>query len=106
MFLNYALQLGIGGVLVLVILLGAVGREFWRLYRHDDPTVSLVGLAGIAMLIGFIAKNMTDDFFVRQNSLMFWSVVGLSLGYGRWRIGHASAEATNRSAMPRGPGRA
>jgi O-antigen ligase len=97
-FLNYALQLGIGGVLVLVILLAAIAREFWRLYRADDPTTSMIGLAGIAMLAGFIAKNTTDDFFVRQNSLMFWSVVGLSLGYGHWRIGNASRTAGPPSA--------
>lgn len=106
MFLNYALQLGIGGVLVLLILLGAVGREFWRLYRADDRETSLVGLAGIAMLIGFIAKNMTDDFFVRQNSLMFWSVVGLSLGYGRWRIAHAAGAINPSATRARGSGRA
>ena len=93
MFLNYALQLGIVGVLVLVILLVAITREFWRLYRADDPAASMIGLAGITMLAGFIAKNATDDFFVRQNSLMFWSVVGLSLGYGRWRMRSAASEA-------------
>ena len=87
LFLNYALQMGIGGVLVLVVLLGALAREFWRLYRADNTTVSLIGLAGIAMLVGFLAKNMTDDFFVRQNSLMFWSVIGLTLGFGHGQTG-------------------
>lgn len=83
--LNYGLQMGIGGIAVLVILFGAIAREFWLLYRSADAMANLIGLAGIAMLIGFVAKNMTDDFFVRQNSLMFWSIVGLSLGYGRRR---------------------
>lgn len=85
-FLNYALQMGIGGVLVLVILFGALSREFWLLYRSDDATASLIGIAGITVLAGFIAKNMTDDFFVRHNALIFWSVIGMSLGYGRRRI--------------------
>lgn len=85
-FLNYALQMGLGGVLVLVLLLAAIGRQFWRLYRSEDATASLLGIAGIAMLAGFIGKNMTDDFFVRHNALIFWSVVGMSLGYGRRRL--------------------
>jgi O-antigen ligase len=96
LFLNYALQMGIGGVLVLVILLGAIGRAFWRCYRADDPIASLVGAAGVAMLVGVLAKNMTDDFFVRQNALMFWSIVGLSLGYGHRRMGGTTDDVPTR----------
>ena len=89
-FLNYALQMGIGGVLVLVLLFAALAREFWRLYRADDSTASLIGIAGMALLAGFISKNMTDDFFVRHNALIFWSVIGMSLGYGRRRLINSS----------------
>jgi hypothetical protein len=34
---------------------------------------------------------MTDDFFVRQNSLMFWSVIGLILGFRNGRTPGAPA---------------
>jgi O-antigen ligase len=84
-FLNYAIEMGLGGVVVLVLLFFAFGREFWKLYRAGDDTASLIGAAGIALLAGFITKNLTDDFFVRQNALLFWSIVGMSLGYGKRR---------------------
>lgn len=105
LFLNYALQLGIGGVLVLLLLLGAIARGFWRSWRADDPIASLVGAAGLAMLVGFLAKNMTDDFFVRQNALQFWSIVGLSLGYGRFRA-NGTANDARVAASRAGAGRA
>jgi O-antigen ligase len=91
LLLNYGLQMGIGGMLVLVVLFGALAREFLRHYRADDTAVSLIGLAGVAMLVGFLVKNMTDDFFVRQNSLMFWSVIGLILGFRNGRTPGAPA---------------
>lgn len=89
LLLNYALQMGIGGVLVLLVLLFAIGLAFWRLYRAEDPIACLLGAAGLALISGFLTKNMTDDFFVRQNALLFWSMVGLMLGYGSTRAGES-----------------
>jgi hypothetical protein len=76
-------------VLVLLVLLVGIGHAFWRLYRAEDPIACLVGASGLALLAGFLTKNMTDDFFVRQNALLFWSMVGLTLGYGSWRVGES-----------------
>lgn len=83
LFLNYALQLGLIGVGVLVFLFLALYREFWRLYRASDERIYLLGICGIALITGVLAKNMTDDFFVRDNALLFWALVGMILGYGK-----------------------
>ncbi|MGE5027459.1 MAG: glycosyltransferase family 25 protein [Betaproteobacteria bacterium] len=83
LFLNYALQMGVGGVLALTLLFGALAREFWQLYRSSQQEACLIGIAGLALLSGVIVKNMTDDFFVRHLALMFWALAGISLGYGR-----------------------
>jgi O-antigen ligase len=86
LFLDYALQMGVGGLLALMLLFWAIGREFWMLYRAKDSDISLIGIVGLALLCGVIAKNMTDDFFVRQHALLFWALVGMCLGYGKRRI--------------------
>jgi len=39
----------------------------------------------MAMMAGVVVKNMTDIFFYRDNSLLFWSLVGLTLGYAKYR---------------------
>ncbi len=92
LFLNYALQLGLIGVGVLVFLFLALYREFWRLYRARDERVYLLGICGIALITGVLAKNMTDDFFVRDNALLFWALVGMILGYGERCINRVRKE--------------
>ena len=86
LLLNYALQMGIGGVLALLILLGAIAREFWQLYRAADSYTCSIGIVGLSLLCGVIIKNMTDDFFVRQHALLFWALIGMSLGFGKRRL--------------------
>lgn len=83
LFLNYALQLGIGGFLVLLLLFGALLREFWRIRRAPAPDAAIVGLCGIALVVALVSKNMTDDLFWRSDSLLFWALAGMTLGYGR-----------------------
>jgi O-antigen ligase len=82
-FLSYAEQAGALGMLGLCAVFAALGWEYWRLYRSDARATNYIGVAGIAMLIGVLAKNMTDMFFVRECALLFWSVNGVLLGYGR-----------------------
>jgi len=80
-FLNYAVQMGIGGVAVLLFLLLSLFREFWKLWRCDDPQVSLIGVAGLAMVIGVLVKSQSEDLWIRQNGYLFWALTGIMLGY-------------------------
>jgi len=90
LFLNYALQLGIPGVLALTFLFAALGRQFWLIARSPDNNLALVGAAGIGVLAAVVSKNMTDDLFWRTDALLFWALMGMLLGYG----------TRNRSAFP------
>ncbi len=80
-FLNYAVQMGIGGVAALLFLLLNLFREFWKLWRCDDPQVSLIGVAGLAMVIGVLVKSQSEDLWIRQNGYLFWALTGIMLGY-------------------------
>lgn len=97
LFLNYAVQMGVGGLLAIMLLFLAIGKEFWKLYRSTKPDISLIGIVGLALLSGVIAKNMTDDFFVRQHALLFWALVGMCLGYGKRHAHESSAHNANQN---------
>jgi O-antigen ligase len=92
LLLAYAEQAGILGALAIVVMFVALGREYWRLYRADALAASYVGIAGLAMLIGVFTKNMTDMFFANECALLFWSLNGILLGYGRRAAAPAKAE--------------
>jgi O-antigen ligase len=82
--LNYALQLGIGGLAALLFLLGALALRFWRLYRSPLEEASLLGICGMTTIIAMLSKNMTDDLFWRGDALLFWALMGMMLGYGHY----------------------
>ena len=82
-FVDAGVQMGVPGILVMVLLFCAVLREYWRLYRSDLRLLQWIGACGIAMVIGMLVKNMTDHFFTRDLALMFWALVGMSLGYAK-----------------------
>jgi len=37
------------------------------------------------VVVGMLTRNMTDVLWVRQNSLLYWGVVGTLLGWGQVR---------------------
>lgn len=80
--LDYGAQLGIPGIAVLFWLFGAIAWRFWRHARSGDETLFLTGATGLALVIAFFSKNLTDELFWRTDALVFWSFVGLLLGYG------------------------
>jgi O-antigen ligase len=82
-FLDVAIQLGGVGLAAFIALLGALAFEYRRYLR--DPAVAPLGIMGLALLAGFIAKNLTDDFLYRHNALVFWAINGMLLGLGRAR---------------------
>ena len=97
MFLNRALETGLPGLAAFVLLLGSVAVAFRRVARSADPGTAAIGAAGLALVIGIVVKNLTDDFFVRQNALLFWSLVGAGLGAAAAR--EEALRATASSAM-------
>lgn len=83
-FLNAGAQMGVPGILVMLWLFAAVLREYWRLYQSDERVLQWIAACGMAMVVAVVTKNMTDDFFRRDLALLFWALVGLSLGHGRY----------------------
>jgi O-antigen ligase len=82
-FIDVALQLGLVGLALLLALLLALAREYARMLKDADAFVP--GIVGLATLAGFVAKNMTDDFFHRHNALVFWMLQGALLGLAHAR---------------------
>jgi O-antigen ligase len=98
LILNYGVQMGLPGVLAILLLLGCLAARFWRLRGAADRPLQVLGACGLAIVIGMLMKNMTDDFFVRHQALLFWSTCGMLLGYAARR----SAEPLPlNSARPR-----
>lgn len=86
--LNYGVEMGIPGMIVLIILFGAVVLQFRKLCGSENRDARLIGVAGISLVAAVLLKSMVDDLFVRHLALLFWSLVGMGLGYG------------NRSVLP------
>jgi O-antigen ligase len=93
LFLDRALETGLPGLAAFVALLASVAIVFRRMARSGDPGAAAIGAAGLALVIGVVLKNLTDDFFIRQNAMLFWSLTGAALGAGAARQDHASAVA-------------
>lgn len=85
-FFEALIQAGAPAVLLLLLLLGVILREAWRLARDADEARAACGMALIAMVAGMLARNMTDTLLVRQNALLFWGMTGVLLALaGRFR---------------------
>jgi len=82
-FLDYTVQLGLIGLAIFMVVLFTLTHYFWILYRAEaSPQLSFLAIAAITFILATIGKNMTDDFFHRDVSLLFWSVLGLVMGLG------------------------
>ena len=85
-FVSQWLQTGVVGVAALVALLAALAWRYAAFMREKDGTVAAIGLAGLVVLIAFVAKNLTDDFMIRPTSKEFWAINALLVGYGIRRV--------------------
>ena len=79
-FLDAALQLGVVGAAAIVALFGTLAWGFASLRLREDGEP--LAIAGLAVLAGYLTKNLTDDFYFRPNSLVFWALAGMLLGAG------------------------
>ncbi|HEX6137856.1 MAG TPA: O-antigen ligase family protein [Casimicrobiaceae bacterium] len=82
LFASQWLQTGLVGMLAFAAFLAALALRYVRFIRSRDDTLAFVGVVGVALLAGFVAKNMTDDFLFRSNAKELWAMTAFLLGYG------------------------
>ena len=93
--LNYGFQLGVAGILAVLGVFGGLFALWLRLVRVGDAALRAVGIAGALLVLGVFARNMTNDFFQRDQALLFWALTGALAGYAQ----SAGAGAGSASAM-------
>lgn len=100
LILEAMLQLGIPGLILLVLLLGAILHAGWISARNRDESAGACGIALVGVVAGMLIRNMTDTLLVRQNALLYWGVVGVLLGLAArsWRAKTPQAETHEQAA--------
>ena len=73
-----ALQTGVLGLAAFTALMAALAWAFAATARRTGGLP--LAIAGLALLAGYLTKNLTDDFFFRPSSLIFWAMAGMLLG--------------------------
>jgi len=75
--LDKGIQMGVPGILAFVLLIAAAVRRTWlrRRARQTDATAAMLSAGCVALVAGLFVKNMTDDFFVRDQGYLFWMLV-------------------------------
>ncbi len=81
LFLNYGMAMGIPGMIAILLLFFTLLRKFWKLSGAGDRMIAMAGICGVLLVVGVLARNLTNDFFQRDLALLFWSIAGMLLGY-------------------------
>jgi len=81
MFIDVALEVGVLGLAAFLALLLALAQRYAAMLR--DAELAPLGIMGLALIAGFVVKNVTDDFLHRQNALVFWALNAMLLGLAR-----------------------
>jgi len=92
-FVGQVLQTGLIGLALFAGLLIALAARFGSYCRQPDDALAIVGVVGLALIAGFIAKNMTDDFLFRSNAKEWWSLLAIAMGFGARREAALKARA-------------
>lgn len=81
LFIDVWLQTGLIGLVLFLYLLASIVRTAWRATVNDGLLAVACGVASLAVVAGMIVRNMTDTLLVRQNSLLYWAVLGLLMAW-------------------------
>jgi len=81
-FMSQWLQTGAIGLAAFVALLAALTARYVRFLRSPDDALAFLGVIGLALVAGFVVKNLTDDFLFRSNGKEFWALNAALLGFG------------------------
>ena len=85
LFASQWLQTGAIGLGLFVLMLAAVAARFIAFVRSGDAALARLGALGLAVVTGFIVRNLTDDFFTRANGKLLFAAVAILLAAGTMR---------------------
>lgn len=97
-FVGQWLQTGIVGLVAFTLVLAGFAWRFAAYLRGADD-LAVLGLVGVVVLVGFVVKNVTDDFFFGNTAKELWCMLFTLLGLGE-RLAARSA-AREPDAPPR-----
>lgn len=80
--LNLILQYGLFGLILFSIVIIQLLRAYLHMTRTPSLSHQLSGIAGVGLIVTWLAKNITDDFTVFETTLMFWSLAGILFAVG------------------------
>lgn len=80
LFLEVALQTGIIGLGLFLLLLGSLVHRLVQYLRQKDVSLYVLGMVGCLIILGMLIRNMTDMLWVRAAALTFWGVLGVVFG--------------------------
>jgi O-antigen ligase len=99
LMLSIWMQTGVIGVLLFGSFLVALVARYVSFIRQVDRRLALAGILGVAIVCGFLIKNLTDDFFYRSNAKEFFVLNAILIGYGaRLTRGAGVSDVTARTA--------
>ncbi|HVF63578.1 MAG TPA: O-antigen ligase family protein [Casimicrobiaceae bacterium] len=101
LFASQWLQTGVVGLVLFLGMVGAVAAAYLRFVRSGDPTLVALGAVGLAVIAGYLVRNLTDDFFLRANGKLLFAANAVLLGYGALRLKRASGGAERATATAR-----
>jgi O-antigen ligase len=80
MFVDLALQTGVQGLFAILLVFAVL---VWCLWPNSPPAngnwLACFAMVGLLSVLGYAMRNLSDDFFCDDSSLMFWLVAGLAL---------------------------
>jgi O-antigen ligase len=80
LFLETAVETGLPGAMLLLLLIFATAYKGWSMARSADAAAAAWGTALVAIVTGMLIRNVTDTLLIRQNALLYWGVAALLLG--------------------------
>jgi len=79
------LQTGAIGAALFVVMLASFAVRFAGDVRTRDPALACYGALGLAVLAGYVVRNLTDDFFIRANGKLLFAALAVLLAAGTLR---------------------
>ncbi|MEO5700089.1 MAG: O-antigen ligase family protein [Casimicrobiaceae bacterium] len=82
LFVGQWLQTGIVGLVAFSLALAGMAWRFAGYLRAASDELAILGLLGLVILVGFLLKNVTDDFLFGNSAKALWCMTAALLGLG------------------------